>query len=476
MPASSSADAAPPVEVALPPASPMDEAQFSPEYPHYPPYSPRDRSSFAYDTVSRRWPIILTQVIDAVYRASDAGEYARLEAEQEGTALIKQVGQLKYAISRNGVMEPIKDDGGSNIELYNNMLSYLELQHENTWFTAPWLYAECYLYRLLRTVFAFSTHWRAFDPFREQKERTFKGSGQGVADLAEMMHKLEPEREHLRNNEQALKVLFSDMVQMCLWGNAVDLSLLLSLDVESIAKLQQTGAASQAARAALILRNDTEPLWQHVRQLKNARLDIVLDNSGFELFTDLVLADFLVTYTPFFSEAVFHPKTLPWFVSDVLPADFHSLLAALTTTGYFDPPLTPLQASYLASLAARWRGYVTSGVFRLSIPEGKAEGERMGEVVEEAGADWWTGPGVYGLMEESEDGQRALEALEGSGLVVFKGDLNYRKLTADVSWPSTTPFPKAIGCLAGRFPLLALRTNKADVIVGLEPGQAEELD
>ncbi|KZO91817.1 DUF89 domain-containing protein [Calocera viscosa TUFC12733] len=470
-----SADALPTVEVALPP-KPVDETQFSPEYPHYPPYSPRDRRSFAFDTVSRRWPIILTQVIDAIYRASDAGQYAQPEAEQEGIELIKRIGQLKYGISRNVVMEPIQDDGGSNIELFNSMLSYLEMQHENTWFTAPWLYAECYLYRFLRTIFAFSTNWKGFDPFREQKERTFQGSGKGVFDLAGMMHKLEPERDELAKNEKALEVLFIDMVQMCLWGNAVDLSLLTSLDLEHLAELQDVGAAAQTARSALILRNDTERLWNHVRQLKNARLDIVLDNSGFELFTDLVLADFLVTYTPFFSEVVFHPKTLPWFVSDVLPADFSSLLSSLTTPNYFTEAPTPLQAQHLSALATRWRSYVASGVFRLSVPPGKAEGERMGEVVPEAGVDWWSGPGVYGLMSESEDGRAALDALDGSGLAIFKGDLNFRKLTADVAWPPTTPFPTAIGCLAGRFPLLALRTNKADVIVGLPPGLAEELD
>ncbi|EJU00627.1 DUF89-domain-containing protein [Dacryopinax primogenitus] len=470
-------DGAPPTQ-ATPQAEPREseQLQYSPEYPHYPPCSPRDRASFAYETVSKRWPVILTQVIDAIYRACDSGTYATPEAEEEGKELIRKVGKLKYNISRNAIMEPIEDDGGANIELYNSMLSFLELQQQNMWFTAPWLYAECYLYRHLRTTFAFSKHWKAFDPFRGQKERAFKEMGKGVYDLAEMMHKLDTEKEDLDINEQALEVLFSDMIQMCLWGNTVDLSLLTSLDVDHLAQLQQVGAAANSARSDLILRNDTDALWTHVRQIKNARLDIVLDNSGLELFTDMVLADFLVTHTPFFSEVVFHPKTIPWFVSDVMPADFFSLLSAMTTPHYFGQAPSPSHEQYVTSLATRWQSYVDCGVFRLSSPPGQAEGEHMGEVVQENGVDWWVGPGVYGLMDENEDGIRALEALRGSGLVVFKGDLNFRKLTADVRWPPHTQFDQAIGTLAGRFPLLALRTNKADVIVGLREGFAQELD
>jgi hypothetical protein len=39
---------------------------------------------------------------------------------------------------------PIEDDGGSNVDCYNEHLKALD-GTDDTWFTAAWLFAECYL-------------------------------------------------------------------------------------------------------------------------------------------------------------------------------------------------------------------------------------------------------------------------------------------------------------------------------------------
>lgn len=100
--------------------------------------------------------------------------------------------------------------------------------------------------------------------------------------------------------------------QICLWGNATDLSLLTSLSHEDIQALQ-----SVERGANFLLKNDFQASFEHIKDLRNKRVDIVLDNSGFELVTDLALADWLVSVSPFCDQVVFHPKLMPWFVSDV---------------------------------------------------------------------------------------------------------------------------------------------------------------
>ncbi|KAH7868340.1 DUF89 domain-containing protein, partial [Lentinula edodes] len=479
--------------------------------PPFPPYDPTDKSGFSYETVVRRWPIILTGIVDQLHRENhdlhlvvqtpddDPERKQRLEAKiAEGKTIIEKISKLKYEMARDHVMEPIPSDGEPHVELYNTELEELARSSKNSWFTAPWLYAECYLYRLLRSYFVQTTHWRNYDPFHAQKLDVFAKSGPSIYGIATIMHELESEKSALESDPTKLKVFFQEMMQMCLWGNATDLSLLTHMSLVDIENLQSVGKDMQAARKKFIMRDDQEKAWDHLQAVRDGRVDFVLDNAGFELFTDLVFADFLVTYTPYVSKVVFHPKLIPWFVSDVTPPDFKETIEFLldpksflsdiastsTTTSPSQPQPSVEQQQHLRELAGRLRRYVSEGVFELSVPSGTALGGRHTTATlttpstkESPLAQFWTAPVAYWDMATYD--QELYEFLGNSDLVIFKGDLNYRKLTGDIQWPSWTPFEEALGPLAGSFPLLSLRTNKADVAVGLDKevlAQTEEKD
>lgn len=64
--------------------------------------------------------------------------------------------------------------------------------------------------------------------------------------------------------------------------------------------------------------------------------------------------------------------------------------------------------------------------------------------------------------------------LEGSFLIISKGDLNYRKLVGDVFWNPTVPFTEAVGHFKPS-KLIALRTLKSDITCGLPEGLAEHI-
>ncbi|KAG6906847.1 hypothetical protein DXG01_011726 [Tephrocybe rancida] len=417
----------------------------------------------------------MTRVIDQVHRdchelsleaQKDGAKTLTLDAKiDEGKGIIERLSGLKYQMGRDHPLQPIPDDGEALVVVYNAELNRLATLGKNTWFTAPWLFAECYLYRLFRAYCALTTHWSSYDPFLAQKLSTFSQSGASIRQIATSMHELESEKALL--DKEKLAILFREMLQMCLWGNATDLSLLTHMSATDIEHLQSVGKDAQAARQKYILKDDQEQLWEHLSSLNAGRVDFVLDNSGFELFTDFVFADFLVTYTPYVSEVYFHPKLIPWFVSDVTPSDFKQAISSLVDPSFF--PATEGAAAPrsedLIHMVTRWKGYVEEGIFNLSVPNETPLGG------DAPAAEFWTSPWPYWNMELHAP--NVFETLKKSDLVIFKGDL---KLVGDVKWPAWTPFETAIGPLAGSFPLLSLRTNKADVVVGVDKETAERLD
>lgn len=296
-----------------------------------------------------------------------------------------------------------------------------------------------FIARRISSIFKRTEKWRSYDLFARQKMATFKSSRPAVLELAaryrEIVTELQKDKtvkgaQTQEELEAAEKILFIEMSEICLWGNATDLSLLTNLSYEDIQKLQ--GSEARKASEKNILVNDLNKAFQVLTSAqkegkKERRVDIVLDNAGFELFVDLILAGYLLA-SGLATTVVFHPKSIPWFVSDVLPADFGALLSALADPQTFysalsedekdgskkPVPLSETEQSNLLFLFQNW-----------------AQSHAEGQMVMRPNV-FWTAGGSYWRLPRGEP--ELFQDLKESELVIFKGDLNYRKLTADVSF------------------------------------------
>lgn len=170
----------------------------------------------------------------------------------------------------------------------------------------------------------------------------------------------------------------------------------------------------------------------------------MLDNAGFELVTDLCLAEILIAMG-LVNMIHFHGKTMPWFVSDV-------------TTDDWEWTLEQFQASNNAAMSEfgrKWRKYLTDKTWVYKVH------------------DFWCLPFDYSEMKmRSPDLYKDLALADA---ILLKGDLNYRKLVGDLDWDPATPFDTALRGFHPA-PLCSLRALKADVVVGLKPEQAKEVE
>jgi len=299
------------------------------------------------------------------------------EEAAEGKKITEAIAALKYELQHNRKLTPLLDDGQPDIESYNDEL---EKRSNPQWHDVSWLYAECYLYRRLATIFATSKHWKQHDVFAKQKMSTFRSSRPAVLELAarynELVEQLDRQGslttgESEEDKAAAEKLLFTEMCDICLWGNATDLSLLTNLSYDDIQKLQ--GSEARKKNEKNIIANDLDAAYNTLKIAQqedpnsDRQVDIVLDNSGFELYVDLILAGYLL-HAGLATRIVLHPKNIPWFVSDVTPSDFSALLNALldakrlyetpsedeAAQGKTPQPLNDDQASLLSDLFQDW--------------------------------------------------------------------------------------------------------------------------
>ena len=228
---------------------------------------------------------------------------------------------------------------------------------------------------------------------------------------------------------EADKLVFIEMCKISLWGN--------NNTEPSLPTTSEDTQTSRSNAEERILVNDIPAAYAHFLSKRNFpwqpnnefRVDIVLGQAGFELYTDLILAGYLLS-AGLATTVVLHPKSIPWFVLDALPSDLDALLAALAAPRqFYETPteeekgkggmepekLTDEEVGDLEFVFEEWSRFRADGKLVL-----RPDTDRV-----------WTGPGCFWRL--CAEAGPVVEDLSGGHLAIFKGDLNYRKLVGDVS-------------------------------------------
>lgn len=257
----------------------------------------------------------------------------------------------------------------------------------------PFFFLEIYFYRLINQIIASNQDFA--DPFGEIKKQDLVNNTSFFRQITSDLSKLSIE----------------ECIHLAVEGNQADLSQL---------------AGSSKGNPLTYLIDDTEKLRD---LMPETGVNLIADNAGVELFSDLVLIKKLADTC---QHITLHLKHLPLLVSDATPIDLDILLTHLDQIGLSDFVLEIRQLQNQNKLT------ISSHPF-------------------------WNAPTFYDTLNFMEAPQ---------SLLISKGDANYRRFFHDKQFAPHLSFD----LLAVAFEqVFALRTLKSDIQTGLTKDQIEYL-
>lgn len=374
-----------------------------------------DPDSFAYDTISRRLPGIAWRVLEETEWSDQAKDRLR--------ALIDEMPE--------GFIRPLKDGAPDNA----SWKRWMDPFWGQNWLTPPWFAVETYFFRriLEATGYFQAGPGQGMDPYAIRKY-------QGLKAVNAVLHPFCALVEGVINDSFAtaddIQEDLVDLLQIAIWGNQADQSL---WPAESGS--QPLRGDSQGRTARLVVDHaEAFSFFLVEGAAKNGRVDFILDNGSVELAYDLGLADFILSAS-LAQRVVFHVKPYPTYVSDATGADVLEMVEHLSQA----------QEKPILNMAARLKSYLANEQLSMQTDY------------------YWISP-LSGWQMPAN----LKKAFSRPALVISKGDVNYRRWLGDRHWPYTTPIKDILSYFGS--PLLALRVLKSNVIVGLNPLQAEALD
>ena len=393
--------------------------------------------TWAHDTMSRRGR---EEILGAQVRAPHAGV---LSASQR----VRLEG-LDRELEEHAALRHLEADGGADLEDWR-MIMEPHVAAGETWLSAPWIVSEFYLYRrILEALRYFAGGDREEpeqdgfrgDPFAAQKAAGLEAARGAVEALAGRLGDAGLAAGAARPEGGQWGDLQALALLTALWGNRMDLSLWQVGESGGDASGRRASGALAEGRG-MLLADDSAQVLTAVAAAQaegGRRMDLIVDNAGFELVTDLALAEVLLA-SGAANHVVLHMKAHPTFVSDAMECDLWQHLESLEADARGDCPAS-------AAMAARWRALLETGV------------------LEPREDFFWAQPTPFLEMPE-----RLRSDLAGSALVFVKGDANYRRLLDERAWPLDTPFSDVVE--GWPVPVCALRTLKAELGCGM-PAEA----
>ncbi|MCJ8279116.1 MAG: damage-control phosphatase ARMT1 family protein [Rivularia sp. ALOHA_DT_140] len=366
---------------------------------------------FTYFTVTNRMPNIARRVIQENNYSSDINQ----DLEKLASDLL------------DGNLLSLVDDTGEDFTAWQN---YLQSYQGQRWVDIPWFIAETYFYRLILSITNYFPpgEYQHIDPFQLQKSQGLEKSLDSIVALCQ--------QANIWLQQDSPETSLTGLIYFSLWGNRVDLSLWSAMEDND-----RSNFNIESQQAHILVDDSQKVVDLLVNKVSNQqnRVDLVADNSGFELVCDLCLLDFLLS-SDLVNQVKLHLKPHPTFVSDAMIKDVHHTVEFLSN----------VENSQVKSLSNRLQDYIASG--RLILSEDY----------------FWTSPLPFWEIPESLKSE-----LSNASLIVVKGDANYRRLLGDRHWDFSTKFTDIVCYLP--VPTLALRTLKSEVAAGIPSSVIDKL-
>ena len=302
--------------------------------------------TWAHDTMSRR---VDQEILQRTFE--DCKEDLETEAFR---TVLKRFNELRGDLRSSSKLKML-DDLPSNASPerarewneWNRILQPF-LEKGDTWLSAPWMVAEFYVYRRMIQAIGYwdeGTVGYKYDPFAKQKRAGLESS---VGSAEPMLARI----ELLPRTKEGVELAAS----IALWGNKMDLSLwpadAAHANVDVFSSILESASEN-------LLHDDSDILGEHCEVLRRkggGNVDIIVDNAGFELITDLALAQHLVD-SGIASVVTFQLKSHPTFVSDALENDLIEHVEHYANLNAKDFPNA-------RRAGQKWKSFLQEGKFR----------------------------------------------------------------------------------------------------------------